>query len=156
MINGNKVIDAWFTDERETDVTVFLERPDGKGTSTIIQCGEQYPEYLDLLKQTTLENIRKRTVERQEFERDAILSYAKTVFEEETIEIEANMIKKLTVTDDSVKDFAFKIKLAMFEFDEVKNASTEQKKAIRQAASPFEALYLAAKLVYANEELSEE
>jgi len=74
------------------------------------------------------------------------------VFEEEQSELENEMIRKLVVTDDSNKDFAFKVKLAVFQKDVVKGATTEQKKAIRQAESPLEALYLAAKLIYDSDE----
>jgi len=148
MIDGNTVVTAFFDNMQETQINVFLERPDGSTFSTLIEAGDQSAEYKDLLKQISLEQIRKNTVEQQELERKAILRYARSVFEEEQAEIEQSMIRKLIVVDDSNKDFAFKVKLVAFELDEVKNATTEQKKQIRQAESPLEALYLVSKLVY--------
>jgi len=152
MINGNTVVTAFFNNTQETEINVFLERPDGSTFDTLIEAGDQSVEYKDLLKQITLEKIRKNTVEQQELERKAITRYARSVFEEEQSELENEMIRKLVVTDDSNKDFAFKVKLAVFQKDVVKGATTEQKKAIRQAESPLEALYLAAKLIYDSDE----
>ena len=148
MINGNTVVTAHFHNNQETLISVIVERPDGSTFDTLIEAGDQSPEYKDLLKQMSLEDIRKNTIAQQELERKAIMNYARSVFEEEQAELEAQMLRKLVVTDDANKDFAFKVKLVAFELDEVKNATTAQKKEIRQAQSPLEALYLAAKLVY--------
>lgn len=148
MIKDNKVVTAYFINTQETEIRVFLERPDGSEFNTLIEAGDQSPEYRDLLKEISLETIRKNTIAQQEFERNAILRYARSVFEEEQSEIESSMIAKLADTSDEHPDFAFKVKLAVFNLDEVKNATTEEKKAIRQAKSPLETLYLASKLVY--------
>lgn len=152
MIKGNTVVTAHFHNNQETLINVFLERPDGTTFDTLIESGDQSPEYKDLLKQITLEKIRKNTVEQQELEKKAILRYARSVFEEERAELENEMIRKLAVTDDTTKDFAFKVKLAVFQKDKVKEAPTEVKKAIRAAESPMEVLYLTAKLYFDESE----
>lgn len=151
MIKENTVVTAYFDNMQESKAFVILERPDGTTVNTLISCGEQSQDYIDLLEQITVEDIRKNTVARQEMERENILAYARSVFEDEVGEIEARMIRKLVATGDSEKEFAFKVKLAAFELEEVKNATTEEKKAIRSAESPLEALYLAAKLVYGKD-----
>lgn len=148
MINGNTVVTAFFNNTQETEINVFLERPDGSTFDTLIEAGDQSPEYKDLLKQITLEKIRKNTVEQQELEKRAILAYARSVFEEERAELENEMIRKLAITNDTSKDFAFKVKLAVFQKDKVKKAPTEVKKAIRAAESPLEVLYLTSKLYF--------
>jgi hypothetical protein len=149
MIKENKVITAHFANTQESEVFVLLERPDESLFDTTIEAGEQSPEYVDLLNQISVEDIRKNTVEQQETERKAILAYARSVFEEETAEIESNILRKMITTEEEDnRDFAFKLKLAGFELDQVKGATTEQKKAIRQSNSPLEILYLIGKLVY--------
>lgn len=148
MINGNTVVTAFFNNTQETEINVFLERPDGSTFDTLIEAGDQSPEYKDLLKQITLEQIRKNTVAQQDLERQAILRYARSVFEEERAELENEIIRKLAITDDTARDFAFKVKLAVFQKPEVKQASAEIKKAIRKAESPMEVLYLTAQLYF--------
>lgn len=148
MIKENTVITAFFVDAQETQIRVCLERKDGSSFSTLINSGEQTQEYQDLLEQISLETIRKNTIEQQKIERESILRYARSVFDEEVAEIESSMISKLIDTTEENPDFTFKVKLAVFNLDEVKNASTEEKKAIRQATSSLETLYLACKLVY--------
>lgn len=152
MINGNTVVTAFFNNNQETIIYVVLERPDGSTFDTMIEAGDQSVEYKDLLKQITLEKIRKNTVAQQELERQSRLKYARSIFEEERAELENEMIRKLAVTDDTARDFCFKVKLAVFQKDKVKEAPTEIKKAIRAAESPMEVLYLAAKLYFDESE----
>lgn len=147
MIKDNTVVTGYFTDPQESQIIVILERPDGTTFDTIIEAGDQSEEYRDLLEQCTLEELRQSTVEHQKLERDMTLKYAESIFAEERSELENDMIRQFVVSDESSKEFAFKVKLAVFQKEEIKNATTEQKKEIRSAESPLEVIYLAAKLI---------
>jgi len=164
---NNEIIEARFIDEGHLNVSVISKNSDGELVEDIIQADPTQNQYKELLKHTTEEEIFERTAEwklesKRAFdnyieplvsqllekkydsivnELDAKKEEAKIETKEEDITITPEMLFNMIMENNKNEEVLFKIKLEIFNLDQVKKSKNKKLKTdIRKAKSITEVL----------------
>jgi len=155
-ITKENYISASFLQPGRNDIEILLRDDENKKIIPhIIQYDENHPSYQQLLSVTTLDQIHENTHnrvqgERKDFEEMAIRIAKKGgfVFDKGTEDSRFfTTLVKAIFEDGSNEDHLFALKLALFEFDKIRDSDNAELKAeIRKATTKADVLYTALRL----------
>lgn len=151
-------IDAYFIDNERKNIEVLTKSEDGeKVIPTIIPFTNPGEEMLEVVKSViSIDDIHERTHEKKKEERKAFEQQVVEIAKKEGINFDALKVDpkhfpsviNAIISDDKNEDHLFAIKLALFEFDKVRDSENEELKgAIRKSESKSEAMMNALKII---------
>jgi hypothetical protein len=149
-IFSNKIIEAYYVNAEKTAIEIIYK--DGeKAISHYLSFDPNHPDFKDLIKEYSLENILETTTKRLNAYREqlkkVVQGYQQNALknaEESLDKIREEVFSFLTNFDQNNKnhlDLLFTLKLKLFEIEKVKNSTDEEGKSlIRKSMIPVDVL----------------
>ena len=140
---------AYFIDNEKNNVEVLWKDMDNKDTfvSEVIEADENHPDFQKVLEHTTIDELHETTFQfikdqRKKFEQDVLEIARRESLIETTEKVnKADLLLEIILQEEVDKEMLFKIKLALFEHDKIKNSDDRALKTrLRKAATIAEAI----------------
>jgi hypothetical protein len=149
-------IRAFFTDDKKNTIMVMSKKEDETVHSQRIPVNPDFLDFQELLKLTTIDDIEKESETEATIARKAFENYHKQLIDNNIItpaskenisEDLFNFILKYDETNDKHKELLFELKLLSFDNENIEDAESEVKEAIRTAITPMELLNILREIV---------
>lgn len=158
--NDGYFTEGVFVNDAKTSIEAIFRHEDGTLENVLVKVDIEDEVYKKLLDSLTLDDINTLTQTRIERQREDFTNYMIAVAKNNGMMYDADQAQrearsKLNAdffftepTDDFAKDLLFNIKIKCFEMEKVTSSTNRDlKKALRQAKTPFDVLYVTGKLV---------
>lgn len=148
MIEGHDFLTAHFTNNERTIVESLWVDPETKQIREYtLEAVEGNEDWQALLKHINIDSLHENTFEfikeeRKKFEQDVLeIARREKLIESEKRADKSDLLLEIILQEDVDKELLFKVKLALFEQDKIKNSDDRALKArLRKAATIAEAI----------------
>lgn len=158
--NDGVFTEGVFVNDAKSAIEAVFRHDDGTLEAVLIKVDLEDEVYLKLMKDLTIDDISKLTQSKFEREREDFNKYMLALATGNGMMYDADEAQRAArskidanffftePTDDFAKDLLFNIKIKCFEMEKVTSSTNRDlKKALRQAKTAFDVLYITGKLV---------